>query len=297
MANVEHAQQAVDMSSLIQRQVSTKIKYLQELNQAVESHHDRKIYQLLDNRRYAAEIEHREQQPNDQGVMSLVDDMADHLSNYLSENLIKYLGQTYPFFYYEEYQMGHYRIYFGNWWDRRVFGELDVLNVRFAFNQEEYAKLSKSFELARQNKRYNSDRIEQVSNQNDHLQELIDTQDQRDRKRRQLEDQLEESNSRTGIFESNRNKETRQELLDQIQKLEDQDHEARSANKTIKENEQVLLALSKENTILSYEQKSIIDAFGSFEDFELANRNLYANYLAMLEEADKEEKQVTDDEQ
>jgi hypothetical protein len=42
------------------------------------------------------------------------------------------------------------------------------------------------------------------------------------------------------------------------------------------------LDLSKENTILSYEQKSIVDTFGTFEDFELANRNLYASYLKSL---------------
>lgn len=35
--------------------------------------------------------------------------------------------------------------------------------------------------------------------------------------------------------------------------------------------------------------------FGSFEDFELANRNLYANYLASLNGS--EGKQVDDDEQ
>ncbi|WP_283588238.1 exonuclease SbcC [Limosilactobacillus viscerum] len=297
MANEEHENKAVDISSLIERQVSTKIKYLQELNQAVEAHQDRKIYQLLDNRRYAKEIEHREQQPNDQGVMSLVDDLADQLSNYLSVKLIKYLGQAYPFFYYGEYQTGHYRIYFGNWWDRREFGELDVLNVRFSFDQDEYNKLRQSFELARKNKRYNSDQIEKISSQNDHLQDLIDHQEAREKKRQQVEDQLEEINSRSGIFESSKNKENRQELVDQLQKLEDEEQEARTANKTIRENEKLVLALSKENTILSYEQKSITDVFGSFEDFELANRNLYANYLASLEGKNTEEKQVSDDEQ
>lgn len=297
MANEKHGNKAVDISTLIEHRVATKVKYLQELNQAVEAHHDREIYRLLDNRRYAKEIEHREQQPNDEGVMSLVDDLADQLSNYLSVNLIKYLGHAYPFFYYEEYQTGHYRIYFGNWWDRRQFGELDVLNVRFSFDRDEYEKLAKSFELGRKNKRYNSDRIEKISNQNDHLQSLIDHQAAREQKRQQVESQLEEVNSRSSIFESSKNKETRQELVDQLQKLEDEEQEARTANKTIRENDQVVLALSKENTILSYEQKSIIDTFGSFEDFELANRNLYADYLASLADGQQDGKQVSADEQ
>ena len=84
-------------------------------------------------------------------------------------------------------------------------------------------------------------------------------------------------------------------MVEQLQKLEDQEEESRNAAQTIKDNERVVLSLSKENTILSYEQKSIIDTFGSFEDFELANRNLYANYLASLNES--EGKQVDDDEQ
>lgn len=297
MANEEHGNKAVDISTLIEHRVATKVKYLQELNQAVAAHHDREIYRLLDNRRYAKEIEHREQQPNDEGVMSLVDDLADQLSNYLSVKLIKYLGQAYPFFYYEEYQTGHYRIYFGNWWDRRQFGELDVLNVRFSFDQAEYEKLAKSFELARKNKRYNSDRIEKISEQNDHLQALIDNQAAREQRRQSIETQLEEVNSRSSIFESSKNKETRQELVDQLQKIEDEEQEARTANKIIRENDQVVLSLSKENTILSYEQKSIVDTFGSFEDFELANRNLYADYLASLAGGKQEEKQVSADEQ
>ena len=240
MANVEQTNGALDVSQAINKQIATKIKYLQELETAVDHHDDCKVYQLLDNQRYAAEIEHREQQPNEQGVMNLVDDLADQLSNFLSANLIQYLGKAYPFFYYEEYQTGHYRIYFGNWWDRRRFGELDVLNIRFAFDQEEYQKLA------------------------------------------ELQSQLKDASAHSGLFESNKNREARQIIVEQISKLEDEEQESRTAADTIKENERVVLDLSKENTILSYEQKSIVDTFGTFEDFELANRNLYASYLKSL---------------
>lgn len=282
MASVEQTNGALDISQAINKQIAAKIKYLQELETAVEHHDDCKVYQLLDNQRYAAEIEHREQQPNEQGVMNLVDDLADQLSNFLSANLIQYLGKAYPFFYYEEYQTGHYRIYFGNWWDRRRFGELDVLNIRFAFDQEEYQKLARAFELSKQNKRYNSDRIEQISSENDRLQKLIDSRLEREQKRAALQEQLKDASSRSGLFESNKNCEARQVIVEQISKLEDEEQESRTAADTIKENERVVLDLSKENTILSYEQKSIIDTFGTFEDFELANRNLYASYLNSL---------------
>ena len=278
MASVEQTNGALDISQAINKQIAAKIKYLQELETAVEHHDDCKVYQLLDNQRYAAEIEHREQQPNEQGVMNLVDDLADQLSNFLSANLIQYLGKAYPFF----YQTGHYRIYFGNWWDRRRFGELDVLNIRFAFDQEEYQKLAHAFELSKQNKRYNSDRIEQISSENDRLQKLIDSRLEREQKRAALQEQLKDARSRSGLFESNKNREARQVIVEQISKLEDEEQESRTAADTIKENERVVLDLSKENTILSYEQKSIIDTFGTFEDFELANRNLYASYLNSL---------------
>lgn len=282
MANVEQTNGALDVSQAINKQIATKIKYLQELETAVDHHDDCKVYQLLDNQRYAAEIEHREQQPNEQGVMNLVDDLADQLSNFLSANLIQYLGKAYPFFYYEEYQTGHYRIYFGNWWDRRRFGELDVLNIRFAFDQEEYQKLARAFELSKQNKRYNSDRIEQISSENDRLQKLIDNRQEREQKRAELQSQLKDASAHSGLFESNKNREARQIIVEQISKLEDEEQESRTAADTIKENERVVLDLSKENTILSYEQKSIVDMFGTFEDFELANRNLYASYLKSL---------------
>lgn len=282
MANVEQTNGALDVSQAINKQIATKIKYLQELETAVDHHDDCKVYQLLDNQRYAAEIEHREQQPNEQGVMNLVDDLADQLSNFLSANLIQYLGKAYPFFYYEEYQTGHCRIYFGNWWDRRRFGELDVLNIRFAFDQEEYQKLARAFELSKQNKRYNSDRIEQISSENDRLQKLIDNRQEREQKRAELQSQLKDASAHSGLFESNKNREARQIIVEQISKLEDEEQESRTAADTIKENERVVLDLSKENTILSYEQKSIVDTFGTFEDFELANRNLYASYLKSL---------------
>lgn len=295
MANEKFDNENLDVSEVINQSISQKIKYLTALRAAVADHQDAKIYELLDNQRYAAEIEHREQQANDAGVMNLVDNLADQLSNYLSKGLIDYLGKAYPFFYYEEYQTGHYRIYFGNWWDRRQFGDLDVLNIRFAFNKEEYDKLAQSFKLSEEGKKYNSARIEKLSEENDHLQGLIDSATEREQKKAELQNQLKDANSRSGLFESSKNKEARQDIIDQISALEDETEEARGAKAKIKENNQAVLEYSKENTILSYEQKSITDTFGSFEDFELANRNLYADYLKHLAGQD-DGKQVADNE-
>ncbi|KRM62168.1 hypothetical protein FC26_GL000902 [Paucilactobacillus vaccinostercus DSM 20634] len=291
MTNIVDQDDHKSASSVIDEQISLKITYLQKLQQAVADHDDRQVFALLDNQRYTSAVLHRENQENNISVVNLVDNLSDELSNFLSENLIKYLGKAYPFFYYEEFQHGHFKIYFGNWWDRREFGELDVLNIRFVFDQTEYQKLTDSFELAKENKRYNSGKIEAVSKENDYLQGLIDNQKEREAQKAQLQDQLKEVTSRSGMpWESGKQKEARQDLIDQLSTLEDQDQQARDALKTIKDNESRVLALSKENTILSYEQKSILDTFGSFADFEAANRNLYADYLDTL----SNEKQVAD---
>ncbi len=279
---VDHDDQK-SANSIIDEQISIKITYLQKLQQAVADHDDQQIFSLLDNQRYSSAIEHRENEENDLGIVNLVDNLSDELSNYLSANMIKFLGKTYPFFYYEEYQRGHFKIYFGNWWDRREFGELDVLNIRFVFNQTEYDKLTQSFQLAKENKRFNSGKIEEISKENDYLQSLIDNQKERENQKDELQGQLKDVSTRTGMpWESGKQKEARQDLVDQLSQLEDQDQQARDALKTIKDNESRVLALSKENTILSYEQKSIIDTFGNFDDFESANRNLYADYLNTL---------------
>ena len=279
---------AQPISEIINQSIKQKVNYLQELDQAIKDHEDQKIYALLDQRRYAAEILHREEKANDTGVMTLVDDITNHLSNYLSSKLINYLSQAYPFFYYEEYQLGHFRIYFGNWWDRRQFGELDVLNIRFIFDQTEYKKLAKSFELSQSGKRFNGEKIDQLSKANDRLQNLIDSKDKREAKKEELQAELKEASARNGLFESSKNREAREAIVSELSKLEDQEEKARTAAGKIKENNHAVLELSKENTILSYERKSILDTFDSFEDFEVQNHNLYANYLKSLVDGGKQ---------
>lgn len=293
MASIMDHDDQTATAALINQQIALKVKYLNELQEAISERDDRRIYALIDNQRYSSAIQHTENIENQQAVINLVDDLSQQLSSYLSGNLIKYLGKAYPFFYYEQFDEGHYKILFGNWWDRRDFGELDVLNIRFAFNETEYQKLAKAFELNNDNKRFHSEQIKRISTENDELQNLIDGQAERQQQKDQLQEQLRDTSDRKGMpWESSKQKEARQELVDQLSELEDQDERARNASKQIKDNEELVLSLSKENTILSYEMKSIDDAFGGFDDFEAANRNLYADYLHTL----TNEKKVSDDE-
>lgn len=56
------------------------------------------------------------------------------------------------FFTFEETGIGQFQFFFGNWWGRRLFGTLDILNVSFEFDEVEYQKLAKSFALEEENK-------------------------------------------------------------------------------------------------------------------------------------------------
>lgn len=275
----DHKQSTTNLSSSLTR----KIEYLQALNAAVEKQDDRLVYQLIDDRRYSSEILKAKQTNEKFENEFLVSDIHDQLSTFLSEKLIKYLREIYPFFYFEEVQSGVYQFYFGNWWGRRLFGELDVLNVKFDFIEEEYEKLSRSFALEVENKRYNTDTINELSEEMDNLQELIDTQDQRDERKEEIRRELKrQSQEKVSLFSQVKVKEQKQKLIDELSNLTDLDEKANDAYQKIKSYEDKVLKLSKEDTLLGYEKQSIVAKFGTFENFEDHNKALYRDYIADL---------------
>lgn len=275
----DHKQATTNLSSSLTR----KIEYLQALNAAVEKQDDRLVYQLIDDRRYSSEILKAKQTNEKFENEFLVSDIHDQLSTFLSEKLIKYLREIYPFFYFEEVQSGVYQFYFGNWWGRRLFGELDVLNVKFDFIEEEYEKLSRSFALEVENKRYNTDTINELSEEMDNLQELIDTQDQRDERKEEIRRELKrQSQEKVSLFSQVKVKEQKQKLIDELSNLTDLDEKANDAYQKIKSYEDKVLKLSKEDTLLGYEKQSIVAKFGTFENFEDHNKALYRDYIADL---------------
>lgn len=179
--------------------------------------------------------------------------------------------------------VGRFQFYFGNWWGRRLFGELDVLNVEFKFNAEEYEKLSRAFELEVENKRYNTDEINKISEETDSLQELIDGQDSRDQRKDEIRKELKrQSQEKVSFWEQSKQKEQRQKLMSELSKLTDLDEAANNAYQKIRENEEKVLNLSKEDTLLGYEKQSIITKFGTFENFIDHNNSLYRDYIADL---------------
>ncbi|KRL93109.1 exonuclease SbcC [Levilactobacillus hammesii] len=291
---MENQEQQANAADALTQVIANKLDYLSTMQAAVQHGDDRKIYELLDQVRYYQEVKKTRANRSVDHLAELVDNIHPQISHYLSDNLIDYLGHIYPFFYYEEFTTGMFHIYFGNWWDRRLFGDLDVINVRFEFDKTEYQKLRDSFALESQNQRLNTAKIEAVSAESEKLQELVNAQPKRDNEKAQLRDQLKENSGKSSMpWESGKVKGERQEIIDQLTQLADEDEKALNAHKLIKENDDKILVLSKEDTILNYEKQSIRDAFDDFEHFEAHNASLYADYLNSL--LGKSEGEVTVD--
>ncbi|AMV61393.1 Hypothetical protein ADU71_1867 [Pediococcus damnosus] len=270
----------------LKQSLSGKIAFLNALQTAVDQQDDRLIYELLDPERYHTEVS----SANDSiksGYFNLVEDVRSQIGHYLSYQLIDYLAKIYPFFYYREVSEGEFKILFGNWWDRREFGFLDVLNLEFQFDKDEYQKLQGTFELDANNKHLNTENIAKISEENKQLQDLVANQDQRDQRKAQLRDQLQDTSSNSSFWESGKVKEERQAVKDELTKLTDEDQKATGARDTMKRNKDQILALSKEDTILSYEKQAVKQAFGSFEAFTSHSKKLYADYLMNLIGKDK----------
>lgn len=262
--------------------LANKIKYLQTLEEAIANKDDRLVYQLIDGGRYAKEITRARHVSGDENEQ-LIYDVHPEISDFLSHKLIAYLREIYPFFYFEETAVGQFQIYFGNWWGRRVFGKLDVLNVKFIFDEGEYGKLTRAFALEAENKRLNSDKIKQISEESDRLQALIDDQDKRDAKKEELREEMKRTNQeRSGFWKAAEQKEAKQRLVEELTELAELDEKANRAYKQIRENEEKVLALSKEDTLIGYEKQSIVAKFGSFEMFEDKVASLYRDYIADL---------------
>lgn len=273
--------------------LNQKITYLNDLNDSVKNGNDLKIYELMDPNRFATELKGEDSDQPKTSFFGLASDLNAQLSHHLSDKLIDYLGATYPFFYYHEYELGKFNVYFGNWWDHRLFGQLDPINVRFDFAEDEYNKLSQSFSLETDNKRVNDDEMRQLAEKNEYLTKLIQDQDKRDQRKEAIRQQLKENEEKSPMpWEASKVKEERQRLNDEMLELTKTDEQATNGRSTIKQNENEILVLSKEETILSLEKQNIRATFGSFEAFIDNNNHLYTKYLQSLDK----ESQVSDGE-
>lgn len=279
--------------TILSSALKQKMDYLNDLNESITKGDDLKAYELIDPNRYATEANGETLSEAKPDHFSLAADLNAQLSHHLSNKLIDYLGKAYPFFYYHEYELGKFHIYFGNWWDHRMFGDLDPINVRFNFSEEEYQILAKSFQLELENSRVNDAEMRQLGEENEKLTQLIEDQDKRDRRKEEIRKQLKENEEKSPMpWEAGKVKEEHQQLSDALLELTNIDEQASNSRPKIKANENKILALSKEETILNLEKQNIRASFGSFDAFNENNRNLYAKYIQNL----AEESQVSDGE-
>ncbi|UDM32626.1 hypothetical protein [Lentilactobacillus laojiaonis] len=287
MDNQNSQDQFGQNSANLSAKLTSKINYLDELKTSLKNKDDLKIYQLINPSKFSEAFNEEENQYDD-NLFKLANDLTPELSHYLSDKLIDYLGEKYPFFYYHEYELGKFSIYFGNWWNHYLFGSLDAVNVKFDFDEQEYEKLSKSFKYEKEGQRINDPLIKQIANENEKLEELMDGQKERDEQKRKLQAALKENAEKNPMpWDAGKVKEEKKQLDDQLVEIERIDEKASQAPSLIKENESKILKLSKDETILGFERQSIKVTFGTFEDFVDQNNKLYESYLFSLKNGSK----------
>lgn len=264
--------------------LEAKLQYISDVKQAINEDNDRKLFQLLDRKKYLNKIEEQLDAPDNQRDFRMIDDLMESLSHHLAQRLIQYLSEKFPFFYYEEDTRGVYQLYFGNWWDRRHFGLLDPITVNFIFDEDEYEMLSRAVELAEEGRRYHTNVIEDTTKSNEELQKIVDSQNDRDQERAHLQSELEKMGEKPGMFESQENKARREFLKQRLAEIRNADEKALEVPKLIADNNAIILNYSKEDTILIYEQRAINDQFGNFEKFKMAVQTLYHDYVAQLDD-------------
>ncbi|MCW0952504.1 hypothetical protein OIT44_00135 [Weissella ceti] len=268
--------------AIINEKFDTKINYIQAVQAAINAEQDLNVYELLDQRRFQLELNGVELEETDTDLPLLVNNMHHDMGHYLATKLIAYLSEKFPFFYYEETHLGVFELYFGNWWGRRRFGILDPLSVSFIFDDQAYSMLSRAVEMAKNDERYHAAAIEETTKTNEIHQQLLDGQEERNAQRRELENKLAELGDKNGFFLGRGNSEEREEVQEELAKLDALDAKADEVPAVIAENNAKILEYSKEDTILLYEQRAINETFGSFTDFETAVSTLYADYLNAL---------------
>lgn len=277
-----------NVKAVLDGKLQVKVDYLESIQAALAKGDDWRIYELIDSQKYNETIRQAPHADSNEALAKLIADVKFDLSHHLGQQLIDYLSDRFPFFYYEEERLGVFRLYFGNWWDRRQFGFLDPITVRFIFDDEEYDKLVKSVDLAQAGTRFHATAIEEITKANEILQTLVQAQPERNQQRQVLEQKLDRIEERGGFF-GGRSSEEQAQLKQALAKLDAADAKAAEVPAQIEANNAKILEYSKEDTILIYEQRAINDTFGTFADFQSAVSTLYADYVGLLAKREDEQ--------
>ncbi|MFR6558825.1 MAG: hypothetical protein ACLUQY_01845, partial [Weissella confusa] len=124
-----------NLADELQGDLQKKQAFLTKFEEAIMAGDDRQIFEMIDARRYNMTVHDAAGADNNRVLAALVDDLRPKISHHVAKNLIAYLSEKFPFFFYEETEVGVFHLFFGDWWDRREFGVLDPFSVTFIFNK------------------------------------------------------------------------------------------------------------------------------------------------------------------
>jgi hypothetical protein len=270
-----------DINDELSQDMQAKQAYLAQVENAVLTGDDREIYELFDRQRYGMEVRHEENAVSNRTFALLIDDMRPKLNHHLSKNLVAYLADKFPFLFFEETELGSFKVFYGDWWDRREFGRLDPITVSLILDPEEYQKLDASVKLQAEDKTLHADEIAELRAANESMQKVLDGQAERDAERATF-DQVMQETEKKGLFGGGKNADARQEAQDGLARLNAADEKAQEIPTLIAENQQMILDFEKEETILDYEQRAAEEVFGDFDTFIQNVGRLYADYVTFL---------------
>lgn len=269
-----------NLADELQGDLQKKQAFLTKFEEAIMAGDDRQILEMIDARRYNMTVHDAAGADNNRVLAALVDDLRPKISHHVAKNLIAYLSEKFPFFFYEETEVGVFHLFFGDWWDRREFGVLDPFSVTFIFNKAAFELLKQSVELSKTEETVHATERAEIERLLTGMRETVAGQPDRDKERAELEEKKTELENKKGLFK--RNGDELAELQVKLDALDATDKKAADLPMLIAKNEEQLLALEKEESVLAYEQHAIEETFGDFETFAAKAESLYADYVKSL---------------
>ena len=250
-----------NLADELQGDLQKKQAFLTKFEEAIMAGDDRQIFEMIDARRYNMTVHDAAGADNNRVLAALVDDLRPKISHHVAKNLIAYLSEKFPFFFYEETEVGVFHLFFGDWWDR-------------------FELLKQSVELSKTEETVHATERAEIERLLTGMRETVAGQPDRDKERAELEEKKTELENKKGLFK--RNGDELAELQVKLDALDATDKKAADLPMLIAKNEEQLLALEKEESVLAYEQHAIEETFGDFETFAAKAESLYADYVKSL---------------
>lgn len=272
------------VSKALQGQLSIKIDYLSQVQQAIQNEKLAPLYRLLDKQRYDDVTQSDQADDAQENLAFLVQDNRASIAQFLAPDLLAYIKSYYPFFelYPLDSELVTYSVFIGDWWNHRQIGVLDIINVRFDLNEEAIDKLRRTSQLEHDQSIYDTD-IDEINKIMVGLSEFLDDATKRQLEIRVIDDQIEQLHEdKKGFFVNRADQKTRDELQKKRQLLLASEKRVPAVEEKLKEHQHELLELEKESTLLDLELKVVLEKFTDYATFEQTLHDIYRAYIANL---------------